>query len=270
LGTSGQSQFGDVMLNTVLLTCDEIAMEGANYDRRLMGYESLKSMVDPFPQTRTINRKGLSSLVAQVCYSTLMASNHPYDALPLAKGDRRFAVIYCTRDAFASTPGLEHITEIIDRVLPMGALPNMSAIYGLREYLLSVPTTKAAFYVPPLNAAKETMVGFNDSPIQKALRAYLSRLPDEQTCFWFVDALARIKDDLRKDQPTAVKVVDDELKKLLLSGSEGWTLVTNQVRIGTDKRGRNIVYRGTGSAAGRGMTPEDRAQWLGDGPLRDE
>lgn len=263
LGTSGQAQFGDVMLNTVLLTCDEIAMEGANYDRRLMGYESLKSMVDPFPQTRTINRKGLSSLVTQVCYSTLMASNHAYDALPLAKGDRRFAVLYCTRDAFAETPGLEYITEIVDRVLPMGALPNASAIYGLREYLLSVPADKAAFHKPPLNEAKETMIEENEGHVEKVMRLYLESLPADKPCFWFADMVARCEGWLDKE-PRVRSVFEKEARKKLKAGFEGWELETGQVRVSTTAKHRNIVSRVPLAS----LTPSERSQWLGDGPTR--
>jgi hypothetical protein len=266
LGTSGQSQFGDVMLNTVLLTCDEIAMEGANYDRRLMGYESLKSMVDPFPQTRTINRKGLSSLVTQVCYSTLMASNHAYDALPLAKGDRRFAVLYCTRDAFAETPGLEHITEIVDRVLPMGALPNASAIYGLREYLLSIPADKAAFHKPPLNEAKETMIEENEGHVEKMMRLYIDKLPAEQPCFWFADMVARCTDWLEKE-PRTRGVFEKEARKKLKAGFAGWTF-KKDVRVSTGPDTSEVMHNAVSRDDAVDVTPQERARWLGDGPTR--
>jgi hypothetical protein len=268
LGTSGQSQYDDGMINTILLTCDEIAMDGASYDRRLQAYERLKAAVDPFRQKRSLNRKGLSMIEATVCYSTLMASNHPYDALPLAKGDRRFAVIHCTREPFAKTPGKEHIKAIVDRVLPIGRMANMAALSGLREALMALETDAEAFTVPPLNGGKLSMIEANEGDVEKVLRQYLEKMPAEQPCFWFADMVARCEDWLDK-KPQVRQHFERNARKLLQEGFEGWTYDPNaRFRVGTQGREagthRRIVVR-DGVAH---VTPSDRFQWLGDGPKR--
>lgn len=263
LGTSGQSQYDDGMINTLLLTCDEIAMDGASYDKRLLAYERLKATVDPYRQKRSLNRKGLSMIEATVCYSTLMASNHPYDALPLSKQDRRFAVIHCTLTPFAKTPGLEHIRGIVDRVLPHGRPSNHAAMAGLREWLLSLETDVERFMLPPLNETKRTMIEDQKGEVEETIDAFLAKLPPEQTCFWFDDLVRRGEDWLDK-RPSVRQHFKRNARKLLREGYAGWTYPDKAFRV-TETGGASPLCRGiVQKSDAQELTPGERGRWLGE------
>ncbi len=267
LGTSGQSQYDDGMINTILLTCDEIAMDGASYDKRLLAYERLKAAVDPFRQKRSLNRKGLSMIEAEVCYSTLMASNHPYDALPLSKQDRRFAVIHCTTKAFAKTPGLEPVRALVDRVLPIGRAPNASAMAGLREALLALPTDPEAFIVPPMNEVKATMIEDQEGDVEAMIRRFIDKLPADQPCFWFADLVRRGEEWLDK-KPGVRQHFERNARKVLREGYAGWTYQNSAVRVVTEARGSFTTKGVVTKDAAENASPLERGQYLGDGATR--
>lgn len=260
-GASNQSQYDDAFLDKSLICCDEIAMVGSSFDARMKAYERLKSVVDPYPQLRSLNRKGLAPIVADVHYSALLASNHPYDALPLHPGDRRFAVIECTRRPFKDTRA--DIKAIVDRVLPHGGAARASAIHGLFQYLSELPTDREAFYSVPDTEVRRTMIEDREGEVEKTIRQFVAKLPPEQTVFWFSDLVRRGKDWLR-EHPRAMQGFEHNARKLLREGFAGWEYANKATRF-VNSQGESVIAKGVVHLVDVVSTPVDRGRWLEKG-----
>jgi len=260
-GTSGQSQYDDALINKVLITCDEIVAGHASYDLKQKAYERLKSVCDPYVQWRSFNRKGLSLIEGHAHYSALLASNHEYDALPLPPGDRRFAVIACTREPFKT-----HRPDIkahIDRALPMGAkMANMSMIAGLHAWLSELDTSVEDFLTVKDTLVRRAMIEDGEGEIERTIRVFLAKMPPDQPCFRFDDLARRGKDWLMSDHPVAARAFEKLARKKMREGFAGWTMALDRVRVG-DGGTDAAVERGIVERDGVELTPAERGRWLG-------
>lgn len=258
-GTSAQSQYDDALIDRVLITCDEIVAGHASYDLRAKAYERLKSVVDPYVQPRSFNRKGLSMIRGSAHYSALLASNHPYDALPLPPGDRRFAVVECTREPFKDHR--PDIKRIVDNVLPLNRGPNMARLAGLHAWLLEYETDADAFYTVPDTVVRRTMIEDGEGDIEKTIRRFLEKLPEDQTCFRF-DDLARRGKDWLSDHPQAARAFEKLARKKMREGFAGWTMEHDRVRV-EQGPGNSVLARSIVERDDVDVTPAERARWLG-------
>jgi hypothetical protein len=158
------------------------------------------------------------------------------------------------------------IVALLEHAVPRSQRSRASAIRGLHDYLMSLPTNASAFKNPPMTEAKQTMIEDGEGDVEETIRKFLSLLPEDQSCFWFDDLVRRGEEWLDR-KPAVRNGFKHIARKLLRNGFAGWTYPNKPTRFGPpgpdQPSGKCVVHRD-----GMQDTPEGRARWLCDGPLR--
>lgn len=105
------------------------------------------------------------------------------------------------------------------------------------------------------------MIEDGEGDIEKTIRRFLEKLPEDQTCFRF-DDLARRGKDWLSDHPQAARAFEKLARKKMREGFAGWTMEHDRVRV-EQGPGNSVLARSIVERDDVDVTPAERARWLG-------
>jgi hypothetical protein len=241
-GRNYQSQYTDWAADSLVVVVNEssTADGGRVYDNKRDTYERLKDLVEPRPMTRRYIVKGLPSFDAPSFTSYIICTNHA-DALPLPKGDRRFAVL---------TNGEPRRQEFWDRINSW--LENPVNIGAFARHLRQLDLGDYSPYAPPPEThAKAMMTELSDSDIDRGFELAVAALPAALfTEAQLINAMSNVRqthglDYHDKWTTVAKRTLSSKLERIGIPRGHSWQVTIQKRRMAVFARDRVTAKRWT-------------------------
>lgn len=206
-GRSNQSQYGDWLYETLLVSVPEVFDEKLDHEHRVRAYERLKTLIDPGGGRRVaLNLKGSRVAREEVYASVLLATNH--DApIQLVKGDRR---VYVVENGPAMPEGL--CAALYGGEAGGGWLSDAANLGALERVLRARKVEAAVSRAPPTTEAKRRLVRAGESELDAVWADFLETVEPK---FFTADQLKRFA---RALAVTTDLDVSDDLGRALKGG----------------------------------------------------
>lgn len=132
---------------------------------------------------------------------------------------------------------------------------------GLWEYLMGLETSEVDFLTVPMTEVRRTMIEDGEGDVEDTIKMFLSKLPEDQYCFWFDDIVRRGEEWL-KDRPNVRNAFKHLAKKRLRIGYSGWEYPNKVYKYVDAVTGETKVVKGVVFKTDAEVTHKERGRFL--------
>jgi hypothetical protein len=174
-GEGSQSQYTDWMVNSLVVTVDELISPGHTFQwQRRKIYERIKLLIDPGARSISVLRKNDPN-GGGIAYASFFMATNRHNALPLEAGDRRLEVI-TGGERLEDNPALKEALQRFrdgSDFLP-GFIAGIAAFLSTRSVAHFDP-----YAAPPMFPGKEIMIDAAITDATETARQVLAELPGD-------------------------------------------------------------------------------------------